>query len=66
MLPPSLDTPPHTHKQADSMAGTRGVLGGAAAKFKTVMADRGNRRVLTTAGGIAAALLLLYVLLLRR
>ncbi|GBG00474.1 hypothetical protein Rsub_13155 [Raphidocelis subcapitata] len=49
-------------KMADSMVGTHSMLGGAANKFKVVMADKDNRRMLTVVCGMVVVLLVLYYL----
>ena len=52
-------------RMADTMLGTRGVLGGAAEKFRVVISDKGNRQTLTYVGGFALAMFLIYWLLHR-
>eukprot|EP00775_Hariotina_reticulata_P012724 gene12724-12854_t len=52
-------------KMADSMFATGTVMGGAVDKFKVVMNDKQNRRMLMFIGGFAVVLLLLYYLLVK-
>ncbi|KAI8468932.1 MAG: hypothetical protein J3K34DRAFT_425282 [Monoraphidium minutum] len=53
-------------RMADSMLGTQGVLGNAATKFKTVMADKDNRRMLSIVSAMVVALLFVYYIMFKR
>lgn len=52
-------------KMADSVLGTHGMLGNASNKFKVVMADKDNRRMLSIVGGMVVVLLALYYFVIR-